>query len=354
MNLKTAKPVFEIEINQQRRINREKFRKLLLHGVDVEWGKSIAAINTDQEDGVTIEFSDGSSASGMMVVGADGANSKTRRLLCPHTGGLVQLPIRFMGVTVKLSPEQIAPLRAVDPMLFQGTYPDTGSFVWYSLLDTPEVNGSGGTASPYYACQLNLSWLVHGPDDEVPPESIDRVAMLKRLAGPFAEPFRSAFLNIDDGEQVTEIKLSDWSLMEWPNHDGRVTLMGDAAHAMVMCKLKLFGAVLGESSKADRTEPDRGEAANHGITDAQLFKDQMVRLWKSASTDAPLHVARVVGEYEVGMKKRAQWSVFKSRGACFEAHDLAKIQPGADMFASNPSHEVEILRGVTAAVESGV
>lgn len=216
------------------RINREKFRKLLLDGIDVQWNKSIATIETDGP-GVTAVFQDGERVVGRLLVGADGATSKTRRILCPDTGSLYQLPVRFMGGIIKLSPTEISPLRALDPLLFQGTHPDTNNFMWYSMLDTPEVNGSSGD-SAYYSAQLCMSWSIKCADDEVPSSNLERVKRMKSMASVFEDRLKTVIQRIPDETEILEVKLSDWPCLEWPNFGGKVTLIGDAAHAMTMCK----------------------------------------------------------------------------------------------------------------------
>lgn len=171
-----------------------------------------------------------------MLIGADGATSKLRRIICPATGALYQLPIRFLGATVKLTPSEIAPLRALDPLLFQGCHPDTGTFLWFSTLDTPEVNGSKG-AEEYYSVQLNVSWPVRNLKDEVPVSNEEKLAKMKNLAEMFESRLKTAVHNIPPGTEILEVKLADWPCLEWPNSNGKVTLIGDAAHAMTMCKL---------------------------------------------------------------------------------------------------------------------
>lgn len=136
---------------------------------------------------------------------------------------------------MKLSPADIAPLRSLDPLLFQGCHPETGTFMWFSTLDTPEVNGSSG-ASEYYSAQLNLSWPVNGPEDEIPASEEGKLAKLKSLAQVFEARLQKAISDIPDGTEIIEIKLADWPCLEWPNYDGKVTLIGDAAHAMTMCR----------------------------------------------------------------------------------------------------------------------
>lgn len=180
-------------------------------------------------------FQDGERVRGRVIVGADGATSKTRRILCPDTGLINHLPVRFIGCSIRLTPSEIAPLRALDPLLFQGTHPDTNTYMWYSVLDTPEVNGSSGE-DEYYSIQLNISWRVRGPDDEVPSSSFERLKRMKLMAEVFEERLKKVVQSIPDEAEVLEIKLADWPCLEWPNHGGKVTLIGDAAHAMTMCK----------------------------------------------------------------------------------------------------------------------
>lgn len=231
LNIENCEPVFEIPPSPRLRINREKLRKLLLDNLDVQWDKNIASFDLTQS-GVRVNFQDGTMVEGKLLVGADGASSKVRRILCPETGHLNQLPIRFLGVTVKLSPAAIAPLRALDPLLFQGCHPDTGTFFWFSTLDTPEVNGSKGN-DEYYSAQLNISW----PSEyEVPATNDGKLAKMKALAEVFEERLRTTVHNIPQNTEVLEIKLADWPCLEWSNHDGKVTICGDAAHAMTMCK----------------------------------------------------------------------------------------------------------------------
>lgn len=234
LNVKTAKPVFQIPPSPRIRINREKFRKLLLEEIDVQWNKALEDFEINNS-GVVASFRDGSKVSGSMLVGADGANSKLRRVLCPDTGSLNQLPVPFLGATVKLTPSEIEPLRAFDPLLFQGCHPETGTFLWFSTLDTPEVNGSSGS-NEYFSAQLNMSWPVRGPGDEVPASNEEKLRKMKELSRTFETRLSTPIQQIPDDTEIVEIRLADWPCLHWPSSDGKVTLIGDAAHAMTMCK----------------------------------------------------------------------------------------------------------------------
>lgn len=235
LDLSTAQPRYIIPPSERLRINRRKFRGLLAEGLDVQWNKQISRFQTTLTDEVEVTFTDGTSTKGSLLVGADGSGSRTRRYLVgEERGRLNQLPVRFMGVTVRLKAADVKPLRDIDPLLFQGCHPDNGVFLWYSTLSTPEVNGSTG-ADEYYEGQLNMSWIVRSAEDEVPKSNEGKLAKMKVMAMPFEASLRKAVEDIPDDSQVLEIKLQDWPTLEWDNHNGRVTLAGDSAHAMTMC-----------------------------------------------------------------------------------------------------------------------
>jgi 2-polyprenyl-6-methoxyphenol hydroxylase-like FAD-dependent oxidoreductase len=70
-------------------VDRGFFRKVLLLGLGgrIQWGKSLTHYEVNEankESPVTINFSDGSTASGTLLVGADGGRSLIRRQHVPH------------------------------------------------------------------------------------------------------------------------------------------------------------------------------------------------------------------------------------------------------------------------------
>lgn len=58
----------------------------------------------------------------------------------------------------------------------------------------------------------------------------DRLKLIKSKAELLADPFKSAILWMPEGTPVTFDDLSYWVTIPWDNHQGRVTLAGDAAH----------------------------------------------------------------------------------------------------------------------------
>lgn len=61
------------------RANRKRLRRYLAQNIDINWDKNWTSIE-EGPDSVTIHFSDGSSASGDILVGADGVHSKGQAL----------------------------------------------------------------------------------------------------------------------------------------------------------------------------------------------------------------------------------------------------------------------------------
>ena len=146
-------------------------------------------------------------------------------------------------MTLRLSEDQVARLlpSTDEQLLFQGCHPDTRCYAFYSILSTPQVNGSAETGNPYYEAQLDFNWPINCPEDDdvVPETSAERLAKIKRFATAgtgFYQPLRDIVLSIPQDTQVLPVALADWPTVPWPNLDGRVTLLGDAAHPMAMCE----------------------------------------------------------------------------------------------------------------------
>ena len=239
LDLETAEPRFVIPPSFRRRVSRVKLRKLLTTGIDVNWAKSISGFKPT-ENGISVSFTDGTEVEGSVLAAADGSGSRIRQLLMgDELGRLNQLHAHYLAVTLRLTQEKVNRLRNIDPLLFQGSHPDTGYYMWYSTLSTTEVNGSSETKSPYYEAQLNVSWLVKGPEDNVPETNAGRLAKIKSLATAgtgFEKTLRETVEDIPEDTEVLDITLADWPTVPWHGFDGRVTLLGDAAHPMTMCK----------------------------------------------------------------------------------------------------------------------
>ncbi|KAI8965484.1 FAD/NAD(P)-binding domain-containing protein [Daldinia sp. FL1419] len=306
LNCETAEIRYKIPPSKARlRLNRQKLRSILEDGIDVQEGKKLTSVE-EVHGGVKIHFEDGTFAEGTMLVGADGNNSNVRRHLLPNDYALNPLPVSLIGVIRHLSPEQAVPVRALDPLLFQGLDPKTGNFLWYSIHDCFEE--PDGRIS--FDAQVLVSWVVKNPiTDAIPDTHQERIQMMKQRARNYAEPLRSIVMDIpDDLGSTTALRLADYPPRKWNNRDGRVTLAGDSAHAMTMY---------------------RGEGANHGILDAALLIDQLKKI-RSGEIDQKA----AIDAYEAEMRPRTYDAVLKSRDAALVAHDWEALTQDSPVVAA--------------------
>ena len=152
------------------------------------------------------------------------------------------MPMRLLGATVVYPSSLALKLRALDPFFFQGGDPQSNTFMYFSFLDTPS-NNARGENSDTYELQIILSWPYRkgwmGREEplDVPAMGKEKVALMKRMAEGWAEPFREMVMNMPEDTDPKAIVLEDFLPKErmWDNMEGRITLVGDAAHAMTMC-----------------------------------------------------------------------------------------------------------------------
>lgn len=97
-------------------------------------------------------------------------------------------------------------------------------------------------------CQILVSWPFRkgflGREEPVEtPEVGGRVAWMKEVTKGWVEPFRGIVADIPEGTEVKSLALEDWlpAAEGLESRGGRVTLIGDAAHAMTMCMCPFFG-----------------------------------------------------------------------------------------------------------------
>jgi 2-polyprenyl-6-methoxyphenol hydroxylase-like FAD-dependent oxidoreductase len=194
------------------------------------------------------------------------------------------------------TPEEGAWAKALDPLLFHGMHPKTSNYIWYSVQEVYEEED--GRKS--WDALILVSWPVKdAKKDAIPPSNRLRIAMMKERAQEFADPLRRLVHGIpDDSEEVTPLTLADFPAVDWETNE-KVTLAGDAAHSMTMF---------------------RGEAANHGLLDAALLVDQLVRV-KNGEIDQ----REAIAEYEKEMKPRCRAAVLKSRQAAIDGHNTDAI-----------------------------
>lgn len=295
----------------------------------MQWNKQIETFDIESSsDTVTAFFTDSTSATGSMLIGCDGSRSRVRCLLCPETCKNHSLPVSILGVSVPYTRARCKAFRDLDPYFFQATDPKTDAFIYFSFLSVP----AGDDPEDLVECQLLISWPLKegflGKEEvtHTPECQSERLALMKEIADGWCEPFKSFVLDFPEETEVKVVRLEDWvpgsDGRVWDNRNGRVTLVGDAAHAMTMCKF------LPSSSTTSNflmltMQIVRGEAANHGIKD-------VARLYHEVFASPALNRAGV-DAYEQEMIPRTKQAVLNSRRACLNANDHKSINKSSPL-----------------------
>jgi hypothetical protein len=108
-----------------------------------------------------------------------------------------------------------------------------------SVLEAPQEPGGNNGEFSYQIC---ISWKLHDDplkENGIPkgvPNQADRVRIIRDMVHEWAEPFRSFVLLITDTTDVKQLDLDDCAPRNAMRSADRVMLVGDAFHAMTMCK----------------------------------------------------------------------------------------------------------------------
>ncbi|SPQ26252.1 57e1c60d-fe88-4d64-b93a-0dd28c76ff4e [Thermothielavioides terrestris] len=308
--------------SQRIRVTRDRLRR---------WEKAANNVQTGPDGTVTVTFDDGTVCEGSLVVACDGAGSRIRGALLPDQQRH-QIPVRVMGVKVDYAPDEIEPMRKLDPFFLQATASQNDSYVYFSILDAPgnSPEGNGGK----YTCQLVVSWPIrdgffnHRSPIPFPETDAGGIELMKKFADTWAEPFRTLAHRIPDDTPVKYLTLHDWPPPKGLRTTGHVALVGDALHPMAMY---------------------RGEGANHAILDvldlAELvIEPQLLRTGEHPTAtsddggDDPLRTA--LDRYEDRAVARARPAVLASRQACLDAHRWSRITEASPLLSRRAMHLV--------------
>ncbi|KAH8177012.1 FAD binding domain-containing protein [Sarocladium implicatum] len=246
-----------------RRISRQRLREILIEGLDIKWGCLVKNIDASDQK-VNLELDDnGDPQEFEFVVGADGAASKVRELLLgvdkarPLGSGFI-----FSTGTAKYG-ELEKRRRQVFPMRFR---------------------------SPVFVFRA-----------EDPAKQDEWETFWNNLEG-LSGVFKDAIEWTSEGSPCWINEMRYWLAEPWDNKNGRVTLLGDAAHPMLIF---------------------RGQGMQHAVSDAVSYVEALVKIL-SSDTET-IDRGQVMSEFEKDMIERGNAAVKQSLEEAEKALDSEKV-----------------------------
>jgi hypothetical protein len=234
-NGETREEAFAFPIPKAREINIRKLRVLCAEQLNVQYGKRFERYEVMESSGVKVHFEDGSIDEADIVIGIDGAMSKVRQCLLGRKGDMDILPFALMNFNASYTAEQARFIKdRLHPLVDIAIHP-AGHYIRANVLDMPDQEDP-----TKWTFQILSTWPLKSVEDH--DNEVDRLKRLKehvKKAG-WAEPYKSAIEWIPEDTEVLRDQLKIWKTVPWDNEGGRVTLCGDAAHAMTFRKLPLL------------------------------------------------------------------------------------------------------------------
>jgi 2-polyprenyl-6-methoxyphenol hydroxylase-like FAD-dependent oxidoreductase len=263
-------------------VSRITLRQVLLAGLDdvVHLGKEFTRYEPAPGGRVTAFFADGTSATGDVLVGADGANSRVRQQYLPDahridTGVVAvagKLPLN--GQTRAWLPERLS--GSINNIM-----PPAGSFMFTAVWEGDRRRlAVTDPAAPrgllFDNTQDYVFWAYAAKRSAYPAEPSGDGTRLADMVQAMIGGWHPALLRLageSDPATVNPVVIRSMApVPPWP--PSRITLLGDAIHNMT---------------------PMAGMGANTALRDASLLRDKLARARPGSPVTA-------IGEYEAAMR----------------------------------------------------
>lgn len=319
-------------IGAERSVSRMTLRQVLLTGMEdvVSFDKKFTRFETHPDGTVTAFFEDGSSATGDVLVGADGSNSQVRRQYLPHAR-LVDSGVIAITGKVALTEQTRALLT---PKMIDGVtqiFAPKGYMCILHVMRFPwDAEGAPKKGIGATDAELIASWPglqfdntrdyislgFGGAAKNLPPDVLSFDGpQLHQLVGQLTRKWhpdlRKLFALADPSSCFTVNVRTSVPIPQWPTTT--VTLIGDAIHTMT---------------------PGRGVGANTALRDARLLCANL-----TAARDGKTALLAGIRDYETQMIKYGTEAVKESL---------------KQMSGSNPMHTPVLGRIVLAGMRTGM
>lgn len=267
-------------VDSEKSVSRSAMRRALLTGLDdvVEFDRTFTHFARNDDGTVTAFFADGTSATGDVLVAADGANSRVRGQYLPQAS-VVDSGITAIAGKVWLTPETA---RLVPPGGEEGITllfaPHGASLIIHHMVFDGHDVEPDYVMWGYSAANQRIGDLCDASQEELKQRVLD-------LTGSWHPDLRELF-SLADPETVFKVNIrTSEPLGAW--EPSNVTLLGDAIHTMT---------------------PGRGIGANTALRDAQALCRRLVAVHQGRSSLVP-----AIAAYEEGMREYGFAAVLESR-----------------------------------------
>ncbi|MDP1608872.1 MAG: FAD-dependent monooxygenase [Chlamydiales bacterium] len=291
-------PFFSVPQGQDAAVQflRSELRSLLQEGLNIEWNKRLCSFE-DKDDQVIAHFEDGSYATGDLLVGCDGGASTVRELLPLVYGdrlGSVPKVIHSNRAILAGQIDRTAEWDSLLPLNQTGLVRFLGSHSHYMGVCFSERADRSPTVFWAFSEEIkdrNAPWYTFDQGLEGRRRILDHCKQLMEH-----EPWHEALKKIVSDTPVEAI-MAPWLIRTTRFSDfdqfpmvptGRVTLLGDAAHAM---------------------PTEKGLGGNHVLEDARLLSTLLT------SSPKPIDWPRLTQTFEREMFARAKIAVQESESA---------------------------------------